>query len=1566
MSIISAAADNFTEAGRKSVIEAAAAEGSRALSASSQSIRRQSLGSYSSRVSVEAAVDGLFSNSQDAQKQTALPHFLPVRSLKWPDPIVAMRNSAKCGVLSGLMPSISRAWAAADNRLMLWNYSSAAGGRDFSSYDDETEPIVAVSLIHPPGPFFGRLVRKLLVVCTQKSLTIVGLAFGGVEFASSTVRFIPLAGFSVQTPHAMLKVEQHSISGRVFAACSDGNLYECLFQSAETLLRGKLSLTRHGIFFGQTPILSSVGKLIAKAQSALFKRQEPLCDLVVDSHRNLIFTLDQAGTISMWEISAATVTTDGLPSAPVPAPASAPPVMLPGTVLVAPDPLTAVSVATTHVEAKAVSIHAVSRESSSSCVLVVVTRDGTRLRLLRPSNDWSGRAVLRVEEQIPLRCPAMPILADREVGDASWCRDDLFVCGYRSEAQGNEVLVLASAPVAAVHPHENADTVITTASPASPAARVEAIDFEASPHLSAARGEAAAINPAVATSESLQQLFCPPAKVIVLHSDGMIIYVKLRLLEVVHCILLGRSEIRGPLLKRIVSAVPRSELALILATIAAGAPSLSSLPGRDRSAVVFADSEPLALQEDDSPVSRRLSYSSPMRTTSAPPASEATLGRLICSSVSAEAAQAALDHLRAQFAMPELKEQLVSEGGVSADVTGLPTHIVSEVTMSPMAIALVQLLGRSCSHVLPHRCIGKGRVALKPRDVSSALDALQTCMKTLDLLRSDAWGDGATFYRPFQFEFRWEANKVILSLPTNPPGGAYNGGRVGVGLSNAEAALLQACRLRALHGVASVAGELLSFFELLKGVPPAAYDRVWKPAPSGSVASPVTPSTQRTAAAGASSPTTLELKTLADFLREPQLAADLVRGVVRAVVETERARSVPQWEQLNRFLEAVRTRCPDLISSTDAIEQQATMDLDRCARLASQLVPSSQRGGGLVPLGLGTSSATDHSAALSRIEAISGTLVNNAGALLQSGALPQLCAQLVSLGQYRQAIKLWLHAAYQQDQGAAANFTFECYAQQKQHAMLTPGQAPIQDSLAAAGVSGPMERGFIVPSQTQARALKALQEKRAIVQGHVCGILETVWTSDRRLFAQLLSPNRAQDDATAANDLTSIWQLQPQDRVAHCLLFDWLLLPRSDAAVARHLRQCFVGSNSPWLEGYLAQNATVLGLELPHFYWKRRHDPAQAIATYLSLAQSPLAGFDISSFNGDRLAFRLQCLGEALQCARENGADVSAIEPLMENLLIQRELSAIALRLLESQEACLSSEVPVASLRRVPTMARTSGQQTVTQRDVIQDHLRLLTDDVCSPEDMFDLAMLYRNVGGTEVQLRILRSNRVEDIQFYVPVIDATFQRPSLSRQDAGRAVLQHYGPVGFPLPYVLSYLEEEAFHADPRGSHATLELLASSTVPPDVWVDAFRGLCECIVDAWTRQSNFRVAQHQQLMQSKQPLPHVHINYLVNVSAVYALHSYLAALNWLVGQRVSSAAARSTSQLRGQYQQAKELFERVLPVTEVRLGLLNSDGTKPMSQPSTNQAAVQTATACFGKTKTLLDHMERLISSTGA
>ena len=225
-----------------------------------------------------------------------LPQFVPHEDpIPIPQAIRDHIQTASALTLKGLLPEIGRAWISVDSTLYLWNYdaSDVADSAAYNIYSELDQVITSVAVVLPRKDTFQDFISHVLVIATTVEIVLVGIERSGTR-VKDPVHLHPTA-LRCSTDGVRVNKIIGTYEGRIFLAGSDSYVYEFEY-SSDNWRR----------YFGYKCIKRNMSASFPSyfvPQSLLeMKGIDPIIDIVVDSSRQLLYTLSRLQIITLYDL----------------------------------------------------------------------------------------------------------------------------------------------------------------------------------------------------------------------------------------------------------------------------------------------------------------------------------------------------------------------------------------------------------------------------------------------------------------------------------------------------------------------------------------------------------------------------------------------------------------------------------------------------------------------------------------------------------------------------------------------------------------------------------------------------------------------------------------------------------------------------------------------------------------------------------------------------------------------------------------------------------------------------------------------------------------------------------------------------------------------------------------------------------------------------------------------------------------------------------------------------------------------------------------------------------------
>lgn len=182
-----------------------------------------------------------------------------------------------------------------DNTLYLWNYFKP---EEFDVYDGLTEAIISVALSVPKAGIFQESVKYVLALATPVEVVLLALCNVNKD---GQLKLVPTAYSLPSDNVTMLKIVG-SLSGRIFMAGNDGNIYELDYSYTDNswaaLVGGvpqhKCRKINH--FAWQWRLVN----LMPPFLRSLVEMEDTLAEVIVDNLRNVMYAITSHGVLSAF------------------------------------------------------------------------------------------------------------------------------------------------------------------------------------------------------------------------------------------------------------------------------------------------------------------------------------------------------------------------------------------------------------------------------------------------------------------------------------------------------------------------------------------------------------------------------------------------------------------------------------------------------------------------------------------------------------------------------------------------------------------------------------------------------------------------------------------------------------------------------------------------------------------------------------------------------------------------------------------------------------------------------------------------------------------------------------------------------------------------------------------------------------------------------------------------------------------------------------------------------------------------------------------------------------------
>ncbi|XP_011350490.1 nuclear pore complex protein Nup155 isoform X3 [Ooceraea biroi] len=205
-----------------------------------------------------------------------------------PSEVMEHFGHMQCHCMMGLFTEISKAWLTIDSDMYLWSYENES---DVAYFDGLNETIISVGLVKPKMGIFQNYVKYLLILTTTVEITILGVM---IPDDTKEVQLVPEPIFTVTTDGVGITTIANTSSGRIFLGGRNGSLFEIYYQAESSWFGKRCKKINHS----EGPLSFLVPSFVTMALS----EEEAIIQISVDDSRNILYTLGDRGTITVWDI----------------------------------------------------------------------------------------------------------------------------------------------------------------------------------------------------------------------------------------------------------------------------------------------------------------------------------------------------------------------------------------------------------------------------------------------------------------------------------------------------------------------------------------------------------------------------------------------------------------------------------------------------------------------------------------------------------------------------------------------------------------------------------------------------------------------------------------------------------------------------------------------------------------------------------------------------------------------------------------------------------------------------------------------------------------------------------------------------------------------------------------------------------------------------------------------------------------------------------------------------------------------------------------------------------------
>ncbi|KAJ8681583.1 hypothetical protein QAD02_017375 [Eretmocerus hayati] len=209
-----------------------------------------------------------------------------------PSEVMEHFSHMQCHCMMGLFTDISKAWLTIDSDIYVWSYENES---DVAYFDGLNETIISVGLVRPKPGIFQSCVKYLLVLTTTVEITVLGVTLStNADGSQGEMQLVPEPIFTVTTDGIAITTIANTSTGRIFLGGRNGSLYEIYYQAESSWFGKRCKKINHS----EKPFSFLLPTFVTMALSD----EEAIVQISVDDSRNILYTLGDKGTITVWDI----------------------------------------------------------------------------------------------------------------------------------------------------------------------------------------------------------------------------------------------------------------------------------------------------------------------------------------------------------------------------------------------------------------------------------------------------------------------------------------------------------------------------------------------------------------------------------------------------------------------------------------------------------------------------------------------------------------------------------------------------------------------------------------------------------------------------------------------------------------------------------------------------------------------------------------------------------------------------------------------------------------------------------------------------------------------------------------------------------------------------------------------------------------------------------------------------------------------------------------------------------------------------------------------------------------
>ncbi|RZC41057.1 nuclear pore complex protein Nup155 [Asbolus verrucosus] len=209
-----------------------------------------------------------------------------------PPEILEHFGHIQCHCMMGLFPDIKRAWLTVDSDIYVWSYEDNS---DLAYFDGLNETILSVGLVKPKPGVFHAFIKHLLVLTTAVDIIVLGVTFtAGQNGPLDEIQLIPDPVFTIPTDGSTFSAIASTVEGRLFLGSKEGCLFEIVYQAESGWFGKRCRKINHST--------SPLSFLVPSFLNAALSEEDGIIQISIDNSRHILYVLTEKGSIEVYDL----------------------------------------------------------------------------------------------------------------------------------------------------------------------------------------------------------------------------------------------------------------------------------------------------------------------------------------------------------------------------------------------------------------------------------------------------------------------------------------------------------------------------------------------------------------------------------------------------------------------------------------------------------------------------------------------------------------------------------------------------------------------------------------------------------------------------------------------------------------------------------------------------------------------------------------------------------------------------------------------------------------------------------------------------------------------------------------------------------------------------------------------------------------------------------------------------------------------------------------------------------------------------------------------------------------